>query len=683
MFRPEHLAHNKTGFMPYRPFICKRASVRRWFAAGASIGMGALMGLHSALAIPIYTDGVERAIVVVPDQSSPATLYAAKELQKHLNAVTRASFKIKKESELIPNEAAKPIYVGDTVAARKKGIPVDSLEKNEFAVWSAPEALYLVGKDDPTAEAPVDDRLAMGSVLAVYDWLDRTVGVRWLWPGEGGTVIPRLGKLVAEEGPMVKGKPAYSYMSLRLYFRYHVKGKPSRYGRSDSLQDRSFEANSEWMLRHKILRTSGADNYYGHGFGDYWQRFGKEHPEFFALRADGQRGPVDTRTYLTQMCVSNPELHKAIVKDWLATRTPESPWINACENDRRVIDPFCMCEVCRSWDVPEAKIAVQDNPWHIDSRPKEKIDPYESVSMSDRYARFLLEVLAEAKKHDPNAKVVGYAYSSYSDPPVNVKLNSDVIIIVVPPYIYPLDKGKEGTVRKLWDDWKATGAQLAYRPNDFLVGFTLPYIYPTQLGRDLKHFMDNGMIAVDLDSTLGMWGTQGVSIYLTARMLDRPDLSVEEILAEYYGAFGKAKDIVQEYTTYWEGVTAKCDTNFQKAINGGWGVMMNAGHKIFTPDTYKKGFEILARADEATKDDKVTNQRIAFLRVWLEHAELCTQAIEVYQSINPSSPTDDDKARLNLVLNRLHKFREDNEKFLIGANWLFLQRNEPWRNWKG
>lgn len=645
-------------------------------------GLGAVAP-GRALAMPIYSEGEERAMVVIPDDAGTVTRYAAEELKKHLDAATDGHFQIKKESERLPNETKLPIYVGDTKAAREAGLKIDALEKNHFMVFPDQRALYLVGKDDKTAEMPVDDGAAMGSLLAVYDWLDRAVGVRWLWPGEVGTYIPKSKELSTEAGPPAKGKPSLMYTELRLYSGYYRPGKPSRYGRSGDFKDRSFEADSLWSRRHKILRTAGTASFYGHAFGDYWERFGKEHPEFFALRPDGKRGPVDKRTSLTQLCVSNPELHKVIVADWLNKRTPERPWINACENDRRVIDPFCSCPTCRSWDVPEAKVSVPINPWHIDARPKDQIDPYESVSMSDRYARFLLAVLAEGKKHDPNAKVVGYAYSFYSDPPVQTKLNEDVVIIVVPPSTYPLDKGKEDENRKLWDAWKATGAQLCYRPNDFLVGYTLPYIYPQQFGRDFKHFLNNGMIAADFDSILGMWGTQGANLYLLGRLLDRPELTSEEVMEEYYTAFGPARDIVREYVGFWEGVTANCNEKFREEINGGWAVSMRAGYRIFTPESYQKGFELLAKADEATKDDVAANRRVRYLRVWLEHAQLCTKAIELFRSFNPASSPPEDRERFNAVYHELMAFRKEHEADLVGANWPFFERWEPWRNWKG
>lgn len=640
-----------------------------------------LWSATAAMAMPVFSEEKEQAVIVIPDNPSQITRYAATELVKFLNASTEGDFQLKKESEVLAQEGPYRIYVGASKAAAKKGIDIGKLKKNHFVTLAAPEALYLVGRDDAHAEAPIDDWAEMGSLLAVYDWLDRAAGVRWVWPGELGTEIPRHKELATEEGPPQYGKPAVAYTRLRFYAALYNQGLPSAYGRSRSLDDQSYLKTSEWFRRHKVYRTAGERSFYNHGFAHFWERYGKEHPEYFALRPDGKRGPVDKRTYLTQMCVSNPELPKVVVQEWLQTRTEELPWINACENDRRTIDPTCYCDGCKAWDVPEAKVSVQDNPWHIESRAADQIDAYETVSKTDRYMRFLLAIQEEGRKHDPNAKVVGYAYSSYSDPPVRTKLNKDIIIYLIPPYVYPLEKGREAEARKLWDDWKATGATLIYRPNDFLVGYPVPYVYANQFGTDFRHYLDNGMFSSFFDSFTGLWGTQGPNLYMLGRLHSRPDLSPSEIMEEYYSIFGPAKESIREYIAYWESVTAKCTVKLQEQTKGGWNYMMVAGPKIFTPDAYAEGKRLLAKAKEAAGEEGLPAQRVEYLRIWLEHADLTTQTVAAYHAMRASSAPLE-RLRFNKILQQLRAFRSEHEASFIGADWSFIRHVEPWTNWK-
>lgn len=438
---------------------------------------------------------------------------------------------------------------------------------------------------------------------------------------------------------------------------------------------------NEWMRRHRMVRT--AEIATGHGYGKYWSRFGETHPEFFALRPDGIRAPVDKRQNLVQMCVSNPGLWKAIVADW-RKGDPLRPWIVGFENDRRTIDPSCTCADCRSWDVPEAKVSVPDNPWLIESRNPSEIDPYESVSLSDRYARFYLELQKEGQKYDPFAKVVGYAYTNYSDPPVKTRLNPNIIIAVVPPYIYPFSKENEGQFRALWDGWRATGATLYYRPNHTLVGYCLPYVYSSQFGKDLKHAIDNGMVASIFDSLLGMWGVHGPDLYLLGRLHARPEMTPEAVLDEYYQAFGPAEKAVRDYFSYWEEITKQCDEAFRAEVKGGWAVISRGGHLVYTPEVMEKGASLLREAEARAKEAPETPEfaaRVHYLSVWLENARRSIELMRVGRNLKPNQETHEQKASRFAARDDLRAFRNRNQQFLMGGNWDRIGPYELWNRW--
>ncbi len=53
------------------------------------------------------------------------------------------------------------------------------------------------------------------------------------------------------------------------------------------------------------------------GITDWWAKFGEQHPEWFAMRADGERGlKIPRAGAWTPLCVSNAELQQAIVTAW-------------------------------------------------------------------------------------------------------------------------------------------------------------------------------------------------------------------------------------------------------------------------------------------------------------------------------------------------------------------------------
>ena len=95
------------------------------------------------------------------------------------------------------------------------------------------------------------------------------------------------------------------------------------------------------------------------------------------------------------------------------------------------------------------------------ARPDAKGRP--APSLSDRYARFYLELQRKAEQVASPAVVFGYAYSNYVDPPVQTKLNDRIVISMVPwPYFPWTDKAVEG-MERTWEGWEATGARRGIR----------------------------------------------------------------------------------------------------------------------------------------------------------------------------------------------------------------------------
>ena len=633
--------------------------------------------MSGSIAMDIVAEGTPKAVLVVPDKPSPVVKYAASELQIHIQAASGAKLEILTESDAAKSKA-NPIFIGPCEALKDIGLETDSLPPNTFIIHSAKNALYLAGKDAADGLFPVDDDRSMGTLFAAYEWLDKQLGVRWLWPGKAGTYIPKSSEIKSADSGSVRVVPRLA--SSRIMFS--TRG---RYPSDDEVFNQSFLENNRWMRRQRLARSQTKELVNRHAFGKYWERFGKTHPEYFALRPDGVRAPVDERTNLVQLCVSDPGLWKQIVADVIETKTPDQLshlWINGCENDRRSIDNFCLCEKCRSWDVPEAKVSVMANPWHIESRSPEMIGEWEKISMSDRYAKFWLALQAEGEKHSPDVHVISYAYSYYSDPPVRTKLNPNIVVLVVPSYVYPTPVDQSDRFRKLWDGWKATGATLGYRPNDFLLGYCLPYIFSHDYGNDFKYALNNGLMWTDFDSLTGMWGVQGPNLYMFGRLHSRPDLEVEEVLNEYYSAFGKAEPFIREYFDHWEEVTKRCDDKFHADIKGGYAALSKGGHLVFTDETFTQGRELLQQAKRALAgEDESFQDRVKYLEIWMDHADLAMKTLSSFREMQ--AKPDDAKTRQTFVdaYKSLNTYRQSNAEFFIGVNWDKMFRIEPWFYW--
>ena len=98
-------------------------------------------------------------------------------------------------------------------------------------------------------------------------------------------------------------------------------------------------------------------------------------------------------------------------------------------------------------------------------------------------------------------------------------------------------------IRRGWLGWGKTGAKTHYRPNYLLSGYTIPALDVEQSGEMFRFGAKNGMVGFDFDSLSGYWATKGPTLYMHMRLSNDPDLTIEEILKEYYSAFGPASEL--------------------------------------------------------------------------------------------------------------------------------------------
>jgi len=611
----------------------------------------------------VVQDGQARAVIVVPDNPSALMQYAAGELQWHIEKATGVRLEIKQEAQAA--QAAGAIYLGACAATAAAGLKTDDLPANGFRIKATDKALYLAGRGGAWTGVG-DDVSPMGTLFAVYDWLDRHLGVRWLWPGELGTYVPRRDSLDAGPAGERTSLPPFISTKLRMGGPYFSQWTSLM---SAEARGRFMHDSAVWLRRQRFARPTSLE--YGHGFEHYWERFGAQHPEWFALRPDGKREPSDAAVHCVQMCVSNPDLHRQVIADWLQQRrnAPDLPWINGCENDYRdVVDHSCGCEACRAWDPKNPQVIQDTNIYALESDKRPTLKSLATISLSDRYAKFWLALQKEGEKHDPNATVAGYAYGRSAEPPLETKLNDRIVVWIVPPYGFPLSADQRERFQKIWDGWARTGARLILRPNYTLEGYCAPYIYAAQFGREFKYAAAHGLVGTDFDSLTGMWGTQGPNLYVLGRLQARPDLEVDAVLDEYYNGFGPAAGAVRDYFAHWEKVTNRRlgITERDSAIEERDGIVQGVGWerygevagKTFTPETFAEGKKLLDRAAAAAAGDPVAARRVEFLRKGLEHARL---SLETYAIFNESKQSPDDAAKkkaFEQALTRLDAYRK-------------------------
>src|SRR5690606_27009607 len=138
------------------------------------------------------------------------------------------------------------------------------------------------------------------SIYAVIKFLEDQLGVRYLWPGEMGKIIPKRDTITVSPidisyTPIIKQRHIRHNMSGN--FTDRTKVGLSQLGvaeedypliREKIKASRETVATSpDWFVWQGLGGSLGLKT--GHSFGYAWDKYGKEHPEWFAMQPNGSR----------------------------------------------------------------------------------------------------------------------------------------------------------------------------------------------------------------------------------------------------------------------------------------------------------------------------------------------------------------------------------------------------------
>jgi hypothetical protein len=600
-----------------------------------------------ASALTLVQEGAPTSVIVTGNNPVPTQKLAAEELQYHLKKMTGATVPIILEKDL--GEAAGIlILVGQSDLLKSKGIDTTTLPRETFIVKTLDGALVLAGEDGGDVnprKARLDNlRVRTGTLYAVYDFLQDQLGIRWVWPGELGEVIPKratvtVGELDIQETPKLfqrhwrQGTRPKMKGAGALNFPRYVKSKLERL-------DQMFDEEMLWLKRMKMGASYRIP--YGHAFTEGYEERRITMPEIYAMQPDGHRG-LPNEAYppeMVKICVTEPKLLEMVVEGFkrLHAQNTDFHYVNACENDGGT--GYCVCERCREWDklpdnadhvFPPMGIDGNDLDWPSLVSPRGR----DNDSLSNRYFRFYNMVARRLKEIDPEARVVAYAYSRFRYVPVGMEVEPNMLLGTMVFSFYPRTEEQRRIHMKNLIGWNKTGVEMFFRPNSFYYnpGCGIPWSAARQMGDDLSFVLSQGIACTDFDSLAGFWATEAPTMYVLARMHWDTERSSEELLSEWSSAFGPAAQPVQDYFDHWENVFTEAYTRpdsqeiQDKAGNDlPWGRFRGVG-LLITDEDFAKGRACLdqARQNAEAADDADLLKRIHVLELGLRHGELTVQ----------------------------------------------------------
>jgi len=495
--------------------------------------------------IYLVSEGIPVAALILPAQADDDEVLAARELQSHIEKMSGARLEIAYGT---PPKRYLPLYIGAAMDPRT----ADDLRKRSsdaaaFVLSAGTESISLVGNS------------AEGTLFAAYQLLEQ-LGCRWYFPGELGTIIPRSKTLSLRSGETFQ-TPSFPHRHLQ-----NISGDIVPWSRRQRLGGLYFPGSHGISL----LPVAHLD----------------KEPELFAL--------VDGKRQGSQLCVSNPEVVRraaAAALDYFEKHS-EAPWIGMGPRDT---GGFCECEQCRALDSGE-------------------IDPISGKAIrTDRYIWLFNQILESVHKRYPGKKIAFYAYDALKFPPRHQPL-SPFMVPALAPITHDRIHGMSnpispdrGFYRTIMSDWCAVAAETFERGYYFNLacpGFPFSKIHAVRDETVVAHQLGVKGWRVE---TKPSWASNGLTLYVAARLMWNVHTDVDALLAEFYRKFfGPAEKAMGDYLE-------SLDTWFRdtECFTGGSYCMP----KVFTPDRVTRCRNWLEAAAAKAAGDPVYRDRVRMFRL--------------------------------------------------------------------
>ncbi len=477
----------------------------------------------------------------------------------------------------------------------------DSPFREAFYIKTIHHTIYIVGKTP------------LGMLFGAYEFLQKHLGVRWLYPGETGEVCPENPNLTLT-GIDDFQEPGMSPAGFWYYSTYENRKVPWK-----------FEDTTRWLLRNKIrpgyvpsesdpviraiLPPKPTLSNGGHLTFEQAvpaEKYYAEHPEYYPLINGVRVRPTghDKGQRRAQLCVSNPEVKK-LVTEYILRFTRENPEHVFRMGASDAPDMWCRCPNCIRMGTGSDGIFRTTNLYH----------------------KFYSEISSEVLKKNPAAKLYAYIYLDYRDlPTVPIHYDDRVTGCYCAHgrcIAHPLDDPSCEMNHKYLREYLAWKKILKRTSlGDYYFNSNVPYcpheyVFAADIGTRVKRGDD----AYGTHITPFRIYTNWQFIYTIARMNWDPTLDIDALMENVYSRYyGKASGPMKKYH-------AMRKELWKNAPGHAWYPGPNRGaYCLVLPESEKKLRSYLAEAEKLAGNDSRLQARIAiekenFENIWSKDAE--------------------------------------------------------------
>ncbi len=634
--------------------------------------------------LTLVQNGIATSVILMPANSSPAAEEGANILKEHLFQISGAQVEVVKETDLqdVTVEDGKIVasskddlkafvLLGEGELTQKLGVTSEDLGPGGIIIKTLGNALVILGSDEKRPSYTSFD--PWGTRYAVTQFLEDYLGVKYLWPGELGKVVPK-NETIAVPNIDLSFTPPIGQRHFRSfnYSNLAQQGLDNLgFTKEEFLNMREEAASTEsqtptWFAWHCLGGRLGLNG--PHAYLHLWDKYGKEHPEWFALQADGSRDQ-SAAPDRARLCKSNLDLIDAIAKEKIEEldNNPGQKSVSLSPNDNGP-QSYCMCPECKKLDPQDGpKVTLWET---VDGKRRN----FEYVSLTDRMVYFYNAIAERVTKKHPDAIFVAYAYSRYKTPPMRYKLHPNIVIGFA-SMGYETEAGRLECLNN-WDGWAAVARQIFWRPN--LLWFRndgTASVFVHRAAEDLRHLLGNRMIGTDQDCCMHHWATQGLNYYVFAKLHWNPNLHVDRLIDDYCrSGFGPAWEQVKKYFMRME------------HLSNEWALEAKNYPRSYTPEIISELSGILDDAKEAAGDDGIFRKRIDFLQLGLDWTAVEGELQRMLAHLQAGEEIDKAKAH-NLLEARYelmrHVFRDNHYAINVTA-WaaLFSKRLSKLFGWE-
>lgn len=452
--------------------------------------------------------GAVRAEIALPRKPSRAESQAAATLVEYVRKSTGAEMQVVAEGQA--SQTPLRVYLGNTsFLARIGGLPPD-LDKEGFVIrFPADDAVIVAGATD------------WGTEFAVFHFLERFIGVRWLFPGELGEHVPKRRRIDIPAKEIVQS-PAF--MSRQLSAGYDMNN--------------SRGSHYLWAWRNGMHKVRLSRQRFHHYLNALFpaKQYVETHPHFFPIYG-GKRflPPTDgSYTHNWQPCFSANGIAEEAAQticDYFDKR-PDVESFSVGINDN---DSHCECDKCLE----------------LDGRRKGWAG---KADRSPSYYTWVNRVARLVKAEHPTKRIGLLAYYCTATPPP-FGLESNVVPYFTEETTKWLDPQLRDRAQSILEDWFAKTHEMGFYNYQYCgFHYPIPRVYTRHMADCLRYLHEHGVRHYYAEVYQHEEWICGPKLYVLLKLLWEPPQDVERLVDEWCrGAVGdNAAPHLKAFYDFWE-----------------------------------------------------------------------------------------------------------------------------------